>query len=221
MKVSGRFVQIVVGVLIIAGLFYGGIKGFTLWQEREARRTAVAMHDVRRPLSLPDVEPESPATQMQPVHTEPTEPAHTDTAISQPVPSEPNDPGLKDARSVAGGFGMSAPSSSGEPQARPVVCAPPPTGEAKRKSSEAVSEEVKIDARRVNTPTAQSELAHKLADKANETTDDPAKRMRSPPERWNWRSSSAMFAWPRTWLVGSAPFTISTRGHSAPRLFND
>ena len=187
LKVSGRFVQIVVGVLVIAGLLYGGIKGFTLWQVREARRTAVAMHDVRRPLSPPDDSPEVAASDAHPAHTEPVEPAHAAPAVSQPVPSEPNDPGLKDAKSVAGGFGMpstqatsssaaTSPSSSGEPQPRPIVRTPIPAGEERRKSSEAVSDEVKIESRRVATASGKAELAHKLADKANETTDDPAKR---------------------------------------------
>src|SRR5262249_11720901 len=119
------------------------------------------------------------------------QPAHTDTAVSQPipaepkpVPSEPNDPSLKDARSVAGGFGLPpapapapAPdaSSSAEPP-RPAGRSAIPTGEARRKSTEAVSDEVKTEIRQINSPASQSELAHKLAEKANQAADDPAKR---------------------------------------------
>jgi hypothetical protein len=181
-KVSPAFVQLVVGLCIIVGLLYGGIKGFMLWQEAEARRTAVARHDVRRPLSPRDIEQEAPASDMQPAHTE--TPAQTDTAITQPVPSEPNDPSLKGARSVAGGFGLPpattpAPateaSTSAEPP-RPLVRSAIPTGEARRRSTEAVSDEVKIEIRQLNSPAGQSELAHKLAEKANQTADDPAKR---------------------------------------------
>ncbi len=175
-KVSGEFIQLVVGLFIIAGLLYGGIKGFTKWQEAEARRTAVAMHDVRRPLSPPDVEPDTHTTEMQPAHTEPADQPHIDSAASQPVPSEPNDPSLKDARSVAGGFGLPDPPASTDTQPRPIVRVPPPTAEERRKSTEAVTEEIKTDVRRVATASGQSELAHKLADKANETSDDPAKR---------------------------------------------
>jgi hypothetical protein len=182
-KVSPAFVQLVVGVFIIAALLYGGIKGFTLWQNAEARRTAVAKHDARPSLSPHDIEPEAPAIDMQPAHTE-TPPTHTDTAITQPVPSEPNDPSLKGARSVAGGFGLPpAPSpappteaSSSSEQPRPIVRNPIPTGEARRKSTEAASDVVKTESRRISTAAGQSELAHKLAEKADKTADDPATR---------------------------------------------
>jgi hypothetical protein len=181
-KVSPAFVQLVVGLFIIAALLYGGIKGFALWQQAEARRTAVAKHDARPSLSPHDIEPDTPASDMQPAHTEPP-PAHTETAITQPVPSEPNDPSLKGARSVARGFGLPpapppAPSteasSSAEP--RPIVRTPIPTGEARRKSTETASDVVKTESHRGSTAAGQSELAHKLAEKANQTADDPATR---------------------------------------------
>jgi hypothetical protein len=185
--VSGLFVQLVLGVCIIGGLLYGAIKGFTVWQVAEASKGLGPKRDVRPPLSPPDVKTDVAAIDMQPAHTEPVEPAHPDPALSQPVPSEPNDPSLNDARSVAGGFGLSntptpapapatAPSSSGEPQPPPVVRSPVPTGEALRKSAEAVSGEIKTEIRRINSAGDQRELAHKLAERATQTSDDPAKR---------------------------------------------
>jgi hypothetical protein len=183
--VSGRFIQLAVGACLIAGLFYGGLKGFILWQASEARRLALAKHDVRPPMSPRDIEPDAPAVPA--VAAVETQPAHTDTVVPQPVPSEPNDPSLNDARSVAGGFGLATapaphsapatePSPSSDTQPPAVVRTPVPSGEVRRRSTEAVADEIKVDSRRTATASGQSELAHKLADKANQTADDPAKR---------------------------------------------
>ena len=183
--VSGRFIQLVIGACLVAGLFYGGVKGFILWQQAEARRLALAKHDVRPPMSPRDIEPDVPVVPA--VAAVETQPPHADTVVSQPVPSEPNDPSLNDARSVAGGFGLptapaphsapaTGPSPSGDTQPPTIVRTPIPSGEVRRRSTEAVADEIKVDSRRAGTATGQSELAHKLADKANQTADDPAKR---------------------------------------------
>ncbi len=199
LQFSPQFAQLVFGSLVFAGLAYAGLAGFTMWQESEFKHgmTAprVAQNEVAaaasgtasttsggptvggpgssesHPPALATMQSDRPAEPGRNFGDASATVANFDTsAAGRPLPSTGLLPGHD---SIAPPY---SPSANQGASSAALIRSPVPVAATKQKAVKLLDEVLKKDIQSASGIEGQLALAHRLAELANQTTDDPVTR---------------------------------------------
>ncbi|HEV3417581.1 MAG TPA: hypothetical protein VG056_12230, partial [Pirellulales bacterium] len=176
MRISPVLVQLLVGAGLIGGFLYAGFVGIRMWQDSEYR--ASRAHGGLPPSVAARTHVAAEAT------TADNSSPPADSSAEQAGRTRETVPSFGEANAAASGFGSQVskqPRESGPLETAPVTAPPAvarlavPDAETQQKSDNLLKELYR-DELRAKGANEKRNLAHTLADKANDETDDPQAR---------------------------------------------
>ena len=192
-QISPHFAQLVFGSLVVAGLTYAGLAGFTMWQESEFKRGTAAP-----PLAVNNAAPAATASDTTVGSPSSTNSNPAPAAIMPSVRPPEASGNFGEANSTSANFDSSLAShgspSNGNSQGHGIgttssnlpadhgtssalaVRSPVPSVADQQKATQLLKEVLKAEYQSAKGVDGQLALAHRLAELANQTADDPAAR---------------------------------------------
>ena len=196
---SPQFAQLVFGSLVFAGLAYAGLAGFTMWQESEFKHGMAAPRVAQNEVAAP---PSGTATttSVGPTTGSPSSSESHPPPVATMPSDRPPEPGRNfgDASATVANFDTSQAGRPSQPSvtlpghgsvsppynpsfnqgasSAALVRSPVPGTAAKQKAVKLLDEVLKKDIQSASGVEGQLALAHRLAELANQTTDDPVTR---------------------------------------------